>query len=115
MIALIRVRFTNTPSANVWTDAVMNGWMNPTIPFSLAHFWTRTSLFQADMNYFLFPAITLPDPRDKAKPGEDRRTVLVDGVLAEITRLFSPDCSIFKNVVLVGTQQTDQFRGCGPH
>src|SRR6185312_13937112 len=76
----------------------------PSIPYSLAHFWTRTSLFQADMNYFLFPAITFADPRNNAKPGEDPRVVLVDGILAEITRLFSPDWSIFKNVLIVGAQ-----------
>ena len=115
MLAVIRLRFPNTAASEVWSDAAMNNWLNPSIPFSLAHFWTRTSLFQADMNYFLFPAITLADPRDKAKPGEDRRTVLVDGVLAEITRLFSPDWSIFKNVLIVGAQQTDQFGGGGPH
>ena len=115
MLAVIRLRFPNTAASEVWSDATMNNWLNPSIPFSLAHFWTRTSLFQADMNYFLFPAITLADPRDTAKPGEDRRTVLVDGVLAEITRLYSPDWSIFRNVLIVGAQQTDQFGGGGPH
>jgi|GEM_PF-5799220 len=115
MLAVIRLRFPNTAASEVWSDATMNNWLNPSIPYSLAHFWTRTSLFQADMNYFLFPSITLADPRDKAKPGEDPRTVLVDGVLAEITRLFSPDWSIFKNVLIVGAQQTDQFGGGGPH
>jgi hypothetical protein len=115
MLAVIRLRFPNTDPSEVWSDAVMNSWLNPTIPFSLAHFWTRTSLFQADMNYFLFPPITLADPRDKAKPTDDPRRVLVDGVLAEITRLFSPDWSIFKNVLIVGAQATDQFGGGGPH
>ncbi|MEO6289195.1 MAG: hypothetical protein ABIO76_04715, partial [Ginsengibacter sp.] len=115
MLAVIRLRFPNTDAKEVWSDVTMNNWLNPSIPYSLAHFWTRTSLFQADMNYFLFPAITLADPRDNAKPGENPRTVLVDGVLAEITRLFSPDWSIFKNVLIVGAQQTDQFGGGDPH
>ncbi len=115
MLAVIRLRFPNTDLKEVWSDATMNNWLNPSIPYSLANFWTRTSLFQADMNYFLFPAITLADPRNNAKPGEDPRVVLVDGVLAEITRLFSPDWSVFKNVLIVGAQQTDQFGGGSPH
>jgi len=115
MLAVIRLRYPSTAASEVWSDAAMNNWLNPTIPFSLAHFWTRTSLFQADLNYFLFPAITLADPRSNAKPGQNPRTVLVDGVLAEITRLFSPDWSLFKNVLIVGAQQTDQFGGGGAH
>lgn len=115
MLAVIRLRFPTTQVSEVWSDAVMNNWLNPSIPFSLAHFWTRTSLFQADITYFLFPAITLADPRAKAKPGDDPRVVLVDGVLAEVTRLFSPDWSIFKNVLIIGAQKTDQFGGGSPH
>jgi hypothetical protein len=115
MLAVIRLRFPATAATEVWSDVTMNNWLNPSIPYSLAHFWTRSSLFQADLSYFLFPAVTMADPRSDAKPDENPRTVLVDGVLAEVTRLYSPDWSIFKNVLIVGAQQTDQFGGGGPH
>lgn len=45
MIAFVRVRFPATPATEVWSDGVMHNWMNASIPFSLAHFWSRASLF----------------------------------------------------------------------
>jgi hypothetical protein len=114
MIAVVRVRWNNTPPGNVWTDAVTNEWMNPNTPFSLAHYWTRTSLFQADMRFYLFPPIAIDDPRAKTPAGGDSRQYLVDGVLAEVTRLFSPDWKLFERAILVFAQQTDLFGG-GSH
>ena len=111
MIAVIRCRFTPTPASAVWSDAVMNNWMNPTIPYSLAHFWTRTSLFQADMRYILFPPIVIDDPRPNTPPKGDPRQTLVDGVTAEVTRAFRPDWSIFDRIIVVFAQQTDLFGG----
>ncbi|MEP6873796.1 MAG: hypothetical protein ABI887_05485 [Burkholderiales bacterium] len=91
----------------------MNNWLNPSIPFSLAHFWSRTSLFQADLSYFLFAPIVLADPRINMPAGADPRDRLVKGVIAEVTRAFSPDWSVFDKLLIVGAQATDQFGG-GP-
>lgn len=115
MIAVIRVRFPATAAAEVWSDAVMHNWLNPAIPYSLAHFWSRTSLFQADLGYFLFAPIVLKDPRVDLAAGADPRQALVDGVLAEVTRAFSPDWNVFDKALIVGAQQTDQFGGGGPY
>jgi len=69
MLAVIRLRFPATAATEVWSDAVMNNWLNPSIPFSLAHFWSRSSLFQADIGYFLFAPIVLADPRMNVPAG----------------------------------------------
>jgi hypothetical protein len=116
MIALIRVRFPSTLPKWVWTDAVMDAWMNPSIPFSLAHYWTRTSLFQADMRYHLFPPIVINDARPTANPPtqDQQRQVLVDSALAEITRLYGNNWNDFDRAILVFAQATDLFGG-GSH
>lgn len=38
MIAVIRARFPNTPASAVWSNAAMQAWLDPNIPFSLAHY-----------------------------------------------------------------------------
>ena len=113
MIALIRVRFPGTLPKWVWTDAAMDAWMNPTIPFSLAHYWTRTSLFQADMRYHLFPPIMINDARPTANPPTqgNQRQALVDSALAEITRLYGNNWNDFDRAILVFAQATDLFGG----
>jgi hypothetical protein len=45
MLAVIRARFLNTPASAVWSDAAMQSWLDPNIPFSLASYWTHTSFF----------------------------------------------------------------------
>jgi hypothetical protein len=111
MIALIRVRFTNTPAQNVWSDAVMHNWMNPTIEFSLGHFWTRTSLFQADMRYFLFPVVVMDDPRPNKPADKNERDYLVDEVIKKVTADSSPDWNVFSRLLICFAQATDQFGG----
>ncbi len=114
MIALIRVRFNNTPADKVWSDAVMHNWMNPGIQYSLAHFWTRTSFFQADMRYFLFAPVAMDDPRPKTPKDSTERQYLVAKVIAEVTKAFSPDWKIFDQLLICFAQPTDQFGG-GEH
>jgi hypothetical protein len=112
MFAFIRVRFPNTPVSDVWTDSVSNQWMDPNIPFSLAHYWKRTSFFQADMGYKLFPVVSMNDPRPaQPPPGTDIRRNLVDGVTAEITRLFKPNWMEFSHLLIWFAQPTDLFGG----
>lgn len=112
MFAFIRVRFPNTPVSEVWTDAISNQWMDPNIPFSLAHYWKRTSFFHADMGYKLFPVVSMNDPRPaEPPPGTDVRQILVDGVTAEITRLFKPNWKEFSHLLIWFAQPTDLFGG----
>ena len=81
MLALIRARFPNTSAMAVWSDAAMQAWLDPNIPFSLAHYWTRTSFIGADMRYVLFPTVVVNDPRPSTPPGGDPRDLLVRAVL----------------------------------
>ena len=53
----------------------------------------------------------LADPRANMKPTDDPRDLLVNGILAEVTRLFAPDWNVFDKVLIVGAQATDQFGG----
>ena len=59
MFAVIRARFPNTPGSAVWSDQAMHSWMDPNIPYSLANYWARTSFYQADMRYHLFPPVVI--------------------------------------------------------
>jgi hypothetical protein len=111
MFAIIRVRFNDTDPSAVWGDDVVNNWLNPTIPYSLAHFWTRTSFYQADMRYFLFPPISIDDPRINIPKDGDVRQYLVNGVTAEVKRLFTPDWNVFDRLLIVFAQPTDLFGG----
>jgi hypothetical protein len=55
MIVFIRARFPNTPANQVWSDTVASNWMDPTIPFSLAHYWRVSTFQQIDVSYVNFP------------------------------------------------------------
>lgn len=111
MLAVIRARFPNTPASAVWSDAAMQSWLDPNIPFSLASYWTRTSFFQADMRYFLFPPVALGDPRADTTLGADQRERLVRGVLNEVTRVSDPDWDLFDQFIICFAQMTDMFGG----
>ncbi len=111
MIAVIRVKFNDTPQENVWSDEAMNNWLNPGIEFSLAHFWARTSFFQADMRYYLFPPISMDDPRTNTPPDGDTRLYLVNGVTDQITQMFNPDWRVFDSMLICFAQLTDLFGG----
>lgn len=111
MIALVRVRYPTTAANAVWSDMVTNNWMNASIPFSLAHFWQRTSLFQADLSYFLFAPVVVADPRITGAANNVNRPLLVNAILAEVTRAYSPDWNTFDKVLIVGAQRLDQFGG----
>ncbi|MEP7375893.1 MAG: hypothetical protein ABI675_21030 [Chitinophagaceae bacterium] len=113
MIAIIRVRFNNTLPSDIWSDDVMHNWMNPNIPYSLAHYWTRTSLFQADMRYHLFPPIAMDDPRPPGATNNIRRDLLVNSVINELTLAVNPDWNIFDRLFIWFAQQTDLFGGGG--
>lgn len=111
MLAVIRARFSDTSASAIWSDAAMHAWFDPNIPFSLAHYWTRTSFGGADMRYNLFPSVVVNDNRDDASLGGDQRDRLVWSVLDEVTRLFDPDWDLFDQFLICFAQQTDMFGG----
>lgn len=111
MLAVIRARFPETPASAVWSDAAMQAWLDPNIPFSLAHYWTRTSFIGADMRYVLFPPVVVDDPRSKMPPGADGRDLLVRAVLDQVTAMSDPDWDLFDQFVMYFAQPTDMFGG----
>ncbi len=116
MIAAIRVRFTPTLPSEVWSDAVFGNWLNMTVPFSLAHYWYKSSFTLADLQFQIFPPIVLDDPRLKMKPeemsdGGKSRQYLVNGVTAKLTDQFHPDWGQFSGMLIWFAQPTDLFGG----
>jgi hypothetical protein len=110
MIALIRARFPNTSAKDVWSDIVANNWMDPAIPFSMAHFWKMATFNQVAMPYVLFPPVVVNDPRQQ-KP--DDRTKLVKAVLDAVDAMSKPNWSQFDRCIIFFAQQTDLFGGGG--
>ena len=111
MIAFIRARFPGTPASAGWSDTVANNFMDPAIPFSLAHFFKLSTFQQIDMSFFLFPEVVVEDPRNTK--GYDRFK-LVQVVLKEVDRVSKPDWSLFKRCMIFFAQSTDLFGG-GAH
>lgn len=116
MIAAIRVRFTPTPPTAVWNDAVFANWLNPTIQYSLAHFWFQASFTQADLQFQIFPPVVMDDPR-LALSATDRminaktRPALVNAAIAKVTDSFHPDWSTIDGLLIWYAQPTDLFGG----
>lgn len=94
MIAFIRASFTGAAVTDPWADDVANNWFDPSIPFSLAHFWKQTTFHQVDTIVHVFPPVQLPDPRHNP-PTHPDRTVLVEKVLNEVDRVSKPDWDLF--------------------
>jgi hypothetical protein len=111
MFAFIRARFPNTPANQVWTDAVAANWMDPAIPFSLAHYWRTSTFQQVDMSCVTFPAVVVNDPR-QGKP--DDRDKLVRAVLDAVDQAFHPNWNQFDRCIISFAQPTDLFGG-GTH
>ncbi len=116
MIAAIRVRFTPTPATQMWSDASFANWLNPTIPFSLGHYWRKSSFGFADLNFQIFPSIVMDDPRLQLSPADrmnngKSRQALVNGVSARVTASFKPDWSKIDGMLIWFAQPTDLFGG----
>lgn len=111
MIAFIRASFPGTPSSAVWSDTMAHDWMNPTVPFSLAHFWKVSTFHQIDLTYHLFPPVELDDPR-RNQP--DDRIQLVRAVLLAVDEESHPDWDLFDRCIIYFAQKTDMFGG-GAH
>ncbi|MFE3195925.1 hypothetical protein ACFXHA_43485 [Nocardia sp. NPDC059240] len=111
MIAFIRARFTGTPAARIWSDADVANFMDPNVPYSLAHFWTKTSFGQFDLSYHSFAPVVLNDPRPPQGDNDTVRTALVLGVLKAVTVAENPDWAPFDKVFIWFAQGTDLFGG----
>ncbi|MBO9204634.1 MULTISPECIES: hypothetical protein [Niastella] len=107
MIAFFRVRWPDTPAKQVWSDTVATNWLNPAIPFSLAHYWKVSTFQQADMSNVVFPPLIINNP------GVDRDQ-LVYAVLAAAEQAFHPTWSQFDRCIIYFAQHTDLFGG-GPY
>jgi hypothetical protein len=116
MIAAIRVRFTPTPASAVWDNAVFTNWLNPTVQYSLAHFWFKSSFTLADLTFQILPPIVIDDPRLKLTPEERRnnkitRAALVNGVTAKVTDAFQLEWNTIDGMLIWFAQPTDLFGG----
>jgi hypothetical protein len=111
MFAFIRARFPNTPPNLVWSDAAAANWMDPTIPFSVAHFWTVSSFRQVDFSHVVFPAVVVSDPRVRAADDRDR---LVRAALDAVDQASHPDWDQFDRCIIFFAQPTGLFGG-GTH
>lgn len=111
MLAVIRARFPGVPPTEHWSDAVMQSWLDPNIPFSLAHFMTRTSFHQLDMRYVLFPPLAVEDKRGDASLGADGRERLVRSVLNVVSQTVNPDWDLFDQFLICFAGQVDMFGG----
>jgi len=111
MIAFIRARFPNTPANLVWSDTVAANWMDPAIPFSVAHYWRVSTFQQVDFSNVVFPAVVVNDPRTGAADDRDR---LVRAVLGAVDQASHPDWNQFDRCIIFFAQQTDLFGG-GTH
>lgn len=117
MFAFIRVNFTNSPTANLWSDAIANAFMDPAIPFSMAHYWKTTTFAQVDMSYVLFPPITIarPQPTPPAMAwlsNDEFRAALTKAVFNELHRASNPDWSSFDRcIIFCAPPGTDESGG----
>lgn len=110
MIAFIRVSFPDTSPSFVWTDAETRAFMDPSIPYSLAHFWAATTFGQVDMSHVLFAPITITDPRPEYTDRTQQRHALVNAVLVELHRAASPDWDTIDQCFILFSQPgTDLF------
>lgn len=113
MLAVLRVRFdTNADQSSVWSDAVFNSWLDPSVPYSLAHYWKTASVGAFDMRYVLFPPLVLGDPRQGAPAGSGNDVIrprLIDGVIAQARFILGFDADPFDQLLLWFAQPTDMF------
>jgi hypothetical protein len=112
MFAVIRVNFPDSPAGARWSDAVTQAFLDPGIPYSMAHFWKRTTFDQVDMSYTLSPPITITDPRPNL-PGPQQRDGLMKAVLDEFHRTQDPNWDAIDWCMIVFTTSGTELAGGG--
>ena len=111
MIAFIRARFPNAAANQVWSDTVADNWMDPAIPFSVAHYWRVSTFQQVDMTHVNFPPVLVNDPRQGKSDDRDK---LVRAVLQAVDAASHPNWDQFDRCIICFAQPTDLFGG-GTH
>ena len=111
MFAFFRARFPGTAASQVWSDSITANWMDPQIPFSLAHYWRTSTFQQVDMSHVIFPPVVVNDPRQNKS---DDRVRLVRAVLDAADQAFHPNWNQFDRCIIFFAQKTDLFGG-GTH
>jgi hypothetical protein len=111
MFAFFRARFPGTAANQVWSDSIAANWMDPQIPFSLAHYWRTSTFQQVDMSHVVFPPVVVNDPRQMKSDDRDR---LVRAVLDAAEQAFHPNWNQFDRCIIFFAQITDLFGG-GTH
>ncbi len=105
-----------TPAEAVWSDAAFANWLNPTIQFSLAHFWYQSSLSLGDLKFQIFPPVVMNDPRSALSAADRKinaktRPALATAAIAKITDSVHPDWSTIDGLLIWYAQPTDLFGG----
>ncbi len=115
MISILRVRFdTNADPSSVWSDAQMENWMRPLIPFSLGDFWLTSSRGLFSLDFILYPPIVVADPRPGvAKDNVTQRTALKNAVIKAANDTVRPDWDNTDILMIWFAQPTDTFGGGG--
>jgi hypothetical protein len=90
---------------------MMDNWMDPTIPFSMGHFWKMTTFGEVvDFSHQSFPPVAVTDPRH-VPPKEGDRGLLQNAVLAAVDQQFHPNWDSFDRVIIYFAQRTDMYGG----
>lgn len=113
MISILRARFdTNADPSSVWSDEQMQNWMNPLIPFSLAHFWRTSSRGLYSLDHVIYPPVVVTDPRPGvAKDNATQRAALKDAVIKAASETVKPDWDNTDILMIWFAQPTDTFGG----
>jgi hypothetical protein len=91
MIAVVRVRFKGSGSSTTyWPDQLVNNWMQPLRANSIANFWWLSSRGLFDLNYLLFPEVSVDS---KAPATTAERDPLEGAVIDAVTKAHNPDWS----------------------
>ena len=108
MIAILRVRFTNTSADSIWSEDVFNNWMQPLIPFSLGNFWWSSSKGLFSLDHTIYAPIVMDDPGHGSVA---QRNGLVTATLAAANAQISPDWDNTDIAMIWYAQPTDLFGG----
>lgn len=127
MIGIIRVQLTTNPNATVWSDQEWQRLMDPSVPFSLAHYWRKCSFGLADLSYRLFPSVLVEDPKpnmtaEQIQADPQFRSTRVKAITTVVDDQYHPNWGAFSTLLiwiaspfdLFGTSAFDHGKGvCG--
>lgn len=105
MIGIIRVRLASDPNATVWTDPEWQQLMNPSVQFSLAHYWRKCTFGLADLSYRLFPPVLVTDPQpmmteEQIKADPQFRSTRVKAITQVVDNQYKPNWGAFSTLLI---------------